>query len=322
MRDTVNLASKKTSDARRSRDWLIEQIRLFPDKDSSFPILYPEKNTFFGSFARNTKKRPLDDIDLMICLSAMGGTYYEQPNTIEITVHTECRQLTRLCYEGTQKLHSVKVVNKFISLLNEVPQYQNATIKRNQEAATLKLNSYEWNFDIVPCFFTSEDSAGNTYYLIPDGNGGWKKTDPRRDAERVKNTNQLHDGNVLDAIRILKYWNKRPTMPSMSSYLLESMVLDFYNKPFTPTASKFVDIEVPKLLAHIKDHVYHPVEDPKGIQGDINQLSLEDRGKIWSRANEDLNRANKARQLENEKDFQGSIFEWSQIFGSEFPSYG
>ena len=64
-KDIVNLDSSTTINARSSRNWLLEQIAKFPDKNSNFPILYPDINIAFGSFARKTKTRPLDDIDLI-----------------------------------------------------------------------------------------------------------------------------------------------------------------------------------------------------------------------------------------------------------------
>ena len=321
-KDYVNLATADSQRAISSRDWLVDQIRAFPDRDTDFPALYTEKDIFFGSFARKTKKRPLDDIDIMICLHAQGGNYTESSNSIEINVSDSALSLKKLCYDNTNVLNSRKVINKFVSLLSKVPQYEKAAIKRNQEAATVKLTSYEWNYDVVPCFFTTEDYLGNTYYLIPDGSGDWKKTDPRKDRDRVQSTNKRHNGNVLNAIRILKYWNRRPTMPSMGSYLIENMILDVYDSVFAIAASEYVDLEIPKLFAHIRDSVYGVVNDPKGIQGNINNLSSEEKSKIWDRANGDYYKATEARRLESEDNHRGSINKWREVFGGDFPKYG
>lgn len=321
-KNCVNLATADSQRAISSRDWLVGQIHAFPDRDADFPTLYTEKDIFFGSFARKTKKRPLDDIDIMICLHAQGGNYSESSNSIEINVNDDATSLKKLCYDNTNILNSRKVINKFVSLLSNVPQYEKAEIKRNQEAATVSLTSYEWNFDIVPCFFTTEDYLGNTRYLIPDGNGNWKKTDPRKDRDRVQSTNKRHNGNVLNAIRILKYWNRRATMPSMGSYLIENMILDFYDSVSASTASEYVDLEIPKLFSHIRDSVYSVVNDPKGIQGNINNLSLDEKSKIWDRANSDYYKATEARQLESDDDHRGSINKWRDIFGGDFPKYG
>lgn len=127
--------------------------------------MYSEKDIFFGSFARRTKKRELDDIDMMITLDAQASCYNEFTDRIEIYVSDYANRLKALCYENTNILSSRRVINKFISLLNQIPQYEKAEINRNMEAATLHLKSYTWNFDLVPCFFTQKDWFNKDYYL-------------------------------------------------------------------------------------------------------------------------------------------------------------
>lgn len=322
LKDTVNLDPADTKKARSSREWLLGQIQCFPSSSDTFPDLYSEMDIHFGSFARRTKTRPLDDIDQMICLHASGGCYYPYTDKIEITVPETATKLKALCNEGTNVLNSRKVINKFVAQLGTVPQYEKAEIKRNMEAATLKLVSYDWNFDIVPCFHTVVESLTNrTYYLIPDGHGNWKKTDPRRDRARVSEVNQAHDGHVLNVIRIIKYWNKRQTMPSMESYLLEAMILNYYFVNRSTKASQYVDLEIPNILNHIKSAVLGSVNDPKEIQGDINTLSWEDRLKIYTRADSDYQKAVEARNLETTDKQKESIQKWGEIFGSAFPKY-
>jgi len=320
MKDSVNLDSDRTKKARSSRDWLVDQIKEFPNKDSDFPAIYTEKNIFFGSFARRTKKRPLDDIDMMIALKAQGCTYSEYADRIELSVPDSSSQFKKLCNENTFILNSKKVINLFVKNLKNVSQYENADIKRNQEAATLKLLSYEWNFDVVPCFFTKEDAFGKTYYIIPDGNGNWKKTDPRLDRDRTSNVNTSKSGRVLPVIRAIKYWNNRPTMPSMGSYLLENMILDYYENNSSET-SQYVDVEVVNILGDIKSRIYNTVNDPKNIQGNINNLTWDEKTKISNRASSDYEKAKEARKLEDEGKQEESINKWGEIFGNEFPEY-
>lgn len=320
MKDCVNLDSERTKKARSSRDWLVDQILGFPDKDSDFPAIYNEKNIFYGSFARRTKKRPLDDIDMMIALKAQGCSYLEYTDRIEITVPDTSVQFKKLCNDNTSILNSKKLINLFVKNLKNVAQYENADIKRNQEAATLKLLSYEWNFDVVPCFFTTEDTLGKTYYIIPDGNGNWKKTDPRLDRDRTNNTNISKNGRLLGLIRATKYWNKRATMPSMSSYLIENMILDYYESNYSET-SQYVDVELVNIFGDIKSRVYNTVNDPKNIQGNINNLTWDEKTKISSRASSDYEKAKEARKLEDEGKQEESINKWKEIFGNEFPKY-
>ena len=320
MKDTVNLDSDETEGAIASRNWLVEQIAGFKNTNIDFPTSYKNFNINFGSFARKTKIRELDDIDIMIGLNGQGSTYMEYAEGIDISVSSGALDLLKLCHPNSISLNSKNVINKFVSACSNVHQYSSAEIKRNQEAAVLELNSYPWSFDIVPSFMTSEDNYGNSYYLIPDGNGYWKKTDPRIDRERVVRINQDHDGNVLRVIRIIKYWNRRGTMPTILPYLLETMILNYYEEQ-SPGAEQFVDLEFPNVIAYIHNKIMGNVEDPKNIQGNINYLSYEERKKIMTKIIIDHQIATVAEEFEQENDMESSIAQWSKIFGSAFPKY-
>lgn len=139
-------------------------------------------------------------------------------------------------------------------------------------------------------------------------------------SDRLTKLNTAHEGNLLNVIRAIKYWNTRPTMPTMGSYLLENMILDYYSEQST-VASQYVDIEIEKVLIEIHKRVYNAVNDPKGIQGNLNNLSSEDKKKIFDRAYQDYVKAYDARQLENAKNDKDSISKWIEIFGDKFPKY-
>ncbi len=281
--------------------------------------MYNDIDIYFGSFSRRTKIRELDDIDVMIGLSAQGSSYVDSFGKIELTVPDTAEDLFSLCHDNTYKLNSRKVINKFVSHLKDISQYENAEINRREEAATLKLKSYAWNFDIVPCFFTKPEFDGRTYYLIPDGAGNWKKTDPRIDGQRISSINQTLDGNVLNVIRVMKYWNRRPTMPAMGSYSLECLILDYYAS--RNSCSKYIDIEVTDMLGHLTSAIYNTIKDPKNIQGDLNVLSYEEKDKISSRARVDYVKAVEAWDKEKAGDHKEAIVKWKEIFGSNFPNY-
>ena len=318
LRDSVNLDDSKTKTANSSRDWLIGKIEAFPATQTNFPSLYEEKSINFGSFARKTKKRPLDDIDLMICLKGDGAVYDDSGDIVRINVR-EGTTLEKYCHSETF-LNSIRIVNKFVSSLISIPQYQQADISRNQEAAVLRLTSYDWDFDIVPCFLTTENTLGISYYLIPDGSGHWKKTDPRIDKNRVTSINQKLEGNVLNMIRLIKFWNSRSTMPSVSSYLLEVLVLNYYHN--RSSCSVYVDVELQGLLTYISSFILYSVSDPKGIDSNINHTSAADRQKVSERAVIDAYKVAIARDLENNKLYEESINKWIEIFGVSFPAYG
>jgi hypothetical protein len=320
MKNTVNLDPETTKKAIGSRDWLINQITNFKAKDIDFPTSFEAININYGSFARKTKIRELDDIDIMIGLSGQGSTYMSYINKVEITVSAEAHDLLKLCHPNSNSLNSKRVINQFVSGCMNVPQYRVAEIKRNQEAAVLNLTSYPWSYDIVPCFITSEDINGKSYYLIPDGNGHWKKTDPRIDQARIIQINQNHDGNVLQVIRILKYWNKIAMMPTIPSYLLETLALNYYEGKCSK-AVKFVDLEFVNAISYIYSNIMGDVNDPKNLQGNINNLTYDERMKIKNKTAEDYHTAVAARDFEHNKDFESSIRRWRELFGNAFPKY-
>ena len=79
----VRLDPDRTKAAKASRDWLIGEIKKFPD-DGEFPLLHPDVFIEYGSFPRKTKIRPLDDIDIMFILHAQGATYQEGIGSISV----------------------------------------------------------------------------------------------------------------------------------------------------------------------------------------------------------------------------------------------
>ena len=96
----MNLKKADTDDARASRDWLIAKMSDF-EKDDKFPVSYPAIHIAFGSFARRTKIRPLDDIDLMFGLSAQSATYNVLSDRITLTSSGEGHACTDI---GIQEL--------------------------------------------------------------------------------------------------------------------------------------------------------------------------------------------------------------------------
>ncbi|WP_394244761.1 hypothetical protein [Vibrio astriarenae] len=315
----VDLDSNQVRQGRVSRDWLLNQLELIATKNAGYPPRFSNQHRGFGSFHRSTKKQPLDDIDQMFCFSSHGDMYYsEVGGTVYITIGEE-NEVYRpyVSSQDSTKLSSIRIVNLIVNSLNQIPQYSNSAA-RNSEAATLQATSYPWNFDIVPCFMTSEDAFGNNYYLIPDGNGNWKKTDPRKDKERSSRVNQNNGKKVLQIVRLMKYWNKRPTMATMGSYLLENMILDYYE---ANSATNYIDWDIKGVLTYISNNIFSEVQDPKGIQGDLNTLTFQQKLSIEQRAKDDVARLNEAGNYEFENP-KRAIDLWRIVFGNNFPTYG
>lgn len=314
MRDSVNLIPEKTSMARRSRDNLINNINGFSEEDDFFSI-YSNKNLKYGSFARKTKIRELDDIDLMICLSAEGvRTYVEYTDCIYM-FGSDADRRNGLITSGTDYLNSTKIINRFIKKLSALSDYSKAELHKNQEAVTLQLKSYTWNFDIIPCFYTDRE-----FYLIPDGAGNWKKTDPRIDSNRITEINQKHNGKLLELIRLVKYWNNRKVTLKIGSYLLECMILEIYEN-MSASNKWWIDLEFKDVLYRLSEAIKYDINDPKGMQGNINNFDIYDRIKISNALCMAHEKAAEAANYERQGDQKRAIETWGDILGLEFPEY-
>lgn len=314
LKDHVNLDPQVVDSARVSRDNLLENISEF--SNNNFFKLYPEKNIFFGSFARKTKCRELDDIDIMICLHGENSKYSEV-RWNDISISCGDSDFLKECADNGY-INSTKILNRFKKRLEQVREYKRSEIHRNGEAVQLNLISKEWSFDIVPCFYTVPSYDGRSYYLIPDGKGAWKKTNPSFDRDNTTFVNQLLEGNLLELIRLCKKWNKVNNI-QIPSYLLETMIITDWQ--YLNMTLKIYELFY-RVLLYLKDSIYNPIYDLKKIQGDINNLSYKDQFQISNRISFFIPIVEYALFCEKIKNFKEALEEWRKVFGEEFPIYG
>lgn len=315
--ENVNMPSDRVTKARASRDWLLERIESF-EKNTQYLYFCKKFNFHFGSFARRTKVRPIDDIDIMIGLNGYLLYWYEDISdykncSIYLKQDVQDSGLWKDCLNEDKSLNSTKLLNKFKSALTNISQYENADIHRKQQAITLKLSSYEWNFDLVPCFYTTSG-----VYLIPNGKGGWMKTNPENDQELVTFINKKHNGKFLELVRLVKYWNSKAFDRKVnieSSYLLEVMLANYYS---SREDVYDIEFEFEQSLSYLRDKIWNTIDDPKNIEGNLNHLSDEEKINLTSRIDNDLKNIEDAKRVSVEQAFKY----WKEVLGDEFPNYG
>lgn len=315
----VNLSRLDYEEARSSRNFLKSKINNFPLIYDDFPNLVVSQNLDFGSLARHTRIIPLDDIDFITCMHAEGSSYRDVEGVLKLTVPATSRLNRYLDSDGY--LSSIRIIERFKSAIKTIHQYSESDVKRRGEAVVLNLKTRPWNFDIVPGFMGNSGWPSDTFYVIPNGTGHWKKTDPRIDKARTTNVNVLHDGNVLNVIRTIKFWQRRTTMTSIPSYVIETIVLDYYENRHTK-ASHRTEYELFGILRYISSAIMSPIPDPTGIEYDMNTYSQQVKEKIRDRANLDALRCLHAQMLESQGKHEEAIREMILVFGPSFPSYG
>jgi hypothetical protein len=325
-RNCVDLDAGEVSAARRSRDYLQQQIASLTARYGAFPRLDPNSSPSVasGSFARRTKIRPLDDIDFFVVLERRGirqrQSWWDQWRYYLTPKHAEPTVLAELTNKDGH-ISSTRVLNLLKSALAAAPNYASADIHRNGEAVSLKLSSYPWVFDIVPAVPHVNWWTGRVdWFLMPNGKGDWMRADPRRDAARATEANQRHNGLLLPLIRLVKYWNTNRLRQGLSSYYVETLCFNVFNNRSALTSlSAGLDTFFRKAPAQVSS----PCPDPKGLEPRLDRnLNRETKDWVRQAMREAARAAREARKAEKRGDVAGAFESWRRIFGPEFPRFG
>lgn len=276
----------------------------------------------YGSFARSTKIRPLDDIDLLLLLNGSGTQAKQSPNDSSaywLWINDNTAPLSRFP-DSHGFVDSIKVLNRIRDSLSELSNYRKAEVRRNQQAVVLNLVSYDWSFDIVPAVPVPDGIGGTAHYLIPNGNGDWMRTDPRKDTSNVTRVNQALRSLFLPTLRLLKYWNYRTHKPRLGSYYFETLTLRVFE-----TAPAIYDI--PTAIAYFFDHCLAPLAlpcpDPKGLGENLDRgVDAATKQRVRAAVDAAATSARTALREASQYNHAAAIAAWREVFGPEFPSYG
>jgi len=316
----VDLNRDKAKKARQSRVYLQEQLVKIAKDFPEFPCLTGDFMPF-GSFARKTKIRPLDDVDMLVILNGQDAQVWKSSwdeYTFLVRVTGDLSPLRPYTDENGW-VNSTKILNQFKNGLKKVPNYQKSEIKRTGVAVVLNLRSYEWSFDVVPALPVGDGSVSTFYYLIPNGGGNWMRTDPRIDRKLVTEANLNQNGYLLPLIRLIKYWNANShAAPKLSSYYLETLLINAFRYG-CPEISTSIRWSVPEALRQLSSGVLNGCPDPKSLGPNLDaDMDWQTKQKVYNAARERAQFAEYALYYEQQGDHQEAIKWWSYVF----PNFG
>lgn len=98
------------------------------------------------------------------------------------------------------------------------------------------------------------------------------------------------------------------------------MILNIYDNIDTQE-HWWIDIEFKNTLFELSKAIKKDVEDPKGIQGNINNFNSSDREKISDALYDAYKKAIEARNYERDEKQKEAINKWREVLGSDFPKY-
>ncbi|MDV6375249.1 hypothetical protein [Deinococcus arenicola] len=144
------------------------------------------------------------------------------------------------------------------------------------------------------------------------------KTDPRIDQNRLTRINQRHKNAVIPIVRLVKRWSRRKWGISIPSYLLESLIINYYSD-LCEKISYHIDWEFRDVLDYLANQVIFDVCDPKGIIKTINYLNYHERLELANKLRYSYKIASDAINAEVvEKDHIKAIRIWKSLLGDDF----
>ena len=103
--------------------------------------------------------------------------------------------------------------------------------------------------------------------------------------------------------------------------MLECMILNRYENMNAPDNWR-VDVEFKNTMQYLSSAIYYSVNDPKGMQGDLNSFTYSEKVKISEALRNAHTKAAEALNLEvNVKDQKAAIKKWGEVLGPWFPDY-
>lgn len=244
-----------------------------------------------GSFHRDTKTRPLKDVDFFCPLRRSDANV-----------------------EDFLEAHPRVVLDAFVASLRQRYGDRVSIGRRSVGVDFGSEDSRILSYDIVPAFERSEGG-----FDIPDATlGRWIASDPRVHREKATEANRESGGKWKPLVKMIKRANaviaegtgRKAIKPS---FLIEVMGLDL----LSPVLGEW-DEELQSAFATYSQYVDESWPDPSGLGPEVNEMDVIQRqhARRQLRAAQEI--AQDARHLARKSDRQ-AIMKWKELFGSYMP---
>lgn len=243
-----------------------------------------QANFLTGSYRRETKTKPLKDVDIFVVIDP-GGAQAQLRQSGPRAILDELAVVLGTKYDGV-------VVDRMACSMN---------FGKGEEIVS---------FDVVPAFERATDE-----FEIPDtGSGTWIATNPKRHHEMSTEKNRECDGKFVPFVKMAKSINQELGDPVTPSFLIEVMAQDLVKEPF----GRYQD-EVRWFLASASEGVADSWPDPAGLGPDVNTMTSSERSTATGALEGALEIAEEAIHLEDDGQERAAVEEWRRLFSWRMP---
>ncbi len=283
-RQRLELSPTEQKDAARRQKDVRECIRDDFDLTSDF---------LSGSYSRDTKTKPLKDVDVMFVLGQNERWRRDKP-PIETLQAFEKSLKKKYTDQGQVETGRRSVTIEFEK--NYYPE--------EHEGKVLSI-------DAVPAF-----ESGKNEYEIPDkATGTWIKTNPETHHQHSTAKNKELSGRWVPLVKMAKGWNRANRKPVKPSFLVEVMAEDLVEAPF----SNYPD-EIRNLFAAMEANIGQTWPDPAGLGPPVSdQMTPELVASARKALQEAQRKASLARRAEETGRQGDALGIWREILGDYFP---
>ncbi|RWD79108.1 CBASS oligonucleotide cyclase [Mesorhizobium sp.] len=250
-----------------------------------------DRDILTGSYGRHTKTKPLKDVDVFFILGQKEKDKYRQKAPSEL-------------------------IDAFVKTLRK--KYGQDAVEPGRRCATVEFEKNTQDeegkvlsIDAVPAFDLGD------CYEIPDRHlGKWVKTDPEVHAEQATNKNKELGGKWVPLVKMVKRWNRSAEKPIKPSFLIEVMMQELVDAPFTTYPS-----EVRRFFAAALDGIGRAWPDPAGYGPPVSdQMTSQLIAEAKQRLREAEIKAAIAVRYEEQGRQGDAIALWREIMGRYFPT--
>ena len=280
-RHLLEITKSEEDDASLRHQEIRDHLRTKLDVDDDF---------LTGSYRRDTKTKPLADVDVFIVLGDVDEQ--DEPNDVLKRVHDA---LVEKYGEGRVATDRPAVRVDF-----------------GPENADADAEDKVMSVEVVPAF------VHQSHYRIADpAKSGWMSTDPKVHATLATDANKAYAGEWKPLVKMIKAWNRHQGEPVVPSFLIEVMALKlFHNGWVGPYA-----YEVRAFFAAAAERIDETWVDPAGLGSPVSdQLHLDTLALEAARvALRDAERqSGEAIRLEKSSGSGAANDAWQRLFGPRY----
>jgi predicted nucleotidyltransferase len=255
-----------------------------------------ERDFLTGSYKRDTKTKPLKDVDIFFELKESERHYRNKP--------------AGLLLDKFEKVLIEKYGKRAITRQRRSINIDFGVEVKEEDKTDYKILS----IDVVPAF-----ACGSDYEIPDDDTGSWIMTNPEIHAEKATKAHQAYSNEWKGLVRMVKYWNnnkKHGEKPIKPSFLIEVMALECLHGGWGGQFAR----EMQALFATLADRIGDTWVDPAGLGSPISAAM--DANRIAS-AKRALGEAARQADIAINHVRQGRVGEalktWRELFGPMFP---